>query len=209
MSKKSFSEEREKHLAELCCKLDAARDLSVKEIAARVREIGFECIHCGECCCGEDNSVVVFPFEIRRILAATGDSWLQTVKPPLIGEWDCKGHFHTLEWRVKKDGRSCKFYVGKCKIYDVRPILCSTYPFYMDDGILRFSECRGLGRKIGIKESEEIAVLLIERYLTETLEAIALLEKYEDFERGLPSKNGACIVHDSEGLHRISWKHLD
>ncbi len=204
MSLKGFSEEKKKHLAELRHKLDAARVLSKDKLAAQIREIGFECIRCGECCTGEDNSVVAFPFEIRRILASTGDTWLETVEPPRIGEWDRQGDFHTLEWRIKKDGASCRFYTGRCKIYEARPLLCSTYPFYLDNGVLHFSECRGLGRKIGMKESEEIAARLVERYITETAEAIALLERYEDFERGKPSKNGAYIVHDSEGEHRIS-----
>jgi len=204
MNLKSFPEEKKKRLEELRCKLESARGISAENLASQIRQIGFECKRCGECCTGEDNSVVVFPFEVRRILAATKESWQKTVEPPVEGEWDESGNFHTLEWWLKKENGFCKFYSSEgCRCYESRPFLCRTYPFYLDDGILCFSECRGLGQRIGIKESQEIAAKLIERTVTEILEAIALLEKYEDFERGRPSVSGACIVHDSEGEHRI------
>ena len=92
---------------------------------------------------------------------------------------------------------------AECKIYGSRPGICSTYPFYLDRGILHLSECRGLGGKIEPDEAKEMACSLISRYITEIREAIALLEKYEDFERGGPGEGGRCIVHDSEGEHCI------
>lgn len=207
MKLKSFPEEKKKRLEELQSKLELVRGISAENLASQIRQIGFECKRCGECCTGEDNSVVIFPFEARRIQTAIGEPWQEIVEPPSEGEWDESGNFHTLEWRLKKEEGSCKFYSHEgCKCYESRPLLCITYPFYIEDGILCFSKCQGLGTKIGIKESEEIAAKLIERNVTETLEAIALLEKYEDFERGRPSANGACIVHDSEGEHRIPWR---
>lgn len=205
---------RERPLEDLHRKLEDAGRISEEELAARIREIGFECTRCGECCTGNDNSVVVYPFEIRRIMAFTGESWLDTVEPPSLGEWDSSGDFHTLEWRIKKCSESCKFYSANCRdreancrIYEIRPLLCSTYPFYLDDGVLRFSECQGLGRPIEPEQAGRIAALLKERNLVEIREAIALLEKYEDFTRGSPGK-GICIVHDSEGEHRIGWDQL-
>ncbi len=46
---------------------------------------------------------------------------------------------------------------------------------------------------------------VIHRSILELMEAIALTEKFEDFERGSKSsKDGVYIVHDSEGEHRIS-----
>ena len=191
---------------ELHKNLEATKRISIEDLASQIRAIGFECLRCGDCCVGEDNSVVVFPFEIRRILAANGVGWLDAVEPPKIGEWDSSGNFHTLEWRIKKDGESCKFHsIAGCKIYHTRPMLCKTYPFYLDDGTLHCSECRGLGKKIGSDESKRIAALVITRSITEIQEAIALLEKYTDFERGSPTKGRAYIVHDSEGEHHITW----
>jgi len=158
MRRKSSTEEL---LSKLREDLLAARGLSTERLAAQIQEIGFQCQRCGECCTGEDNSVVVFPFEIRRILQYMGMDWNDVVEPPQEGEWDSEGVFHTLEWRLKKEDGSCKFYAKwRCKIYGTRPLLCSTYPFYLDSGALRCSECRGLGRKIQPRKAQKIAALL-------------------------------------------------
>ncbi|HEX7444781.1 MAG TPA: YkgJ family cysteine cluster protein, partial [Methanothrix sp.] len=112
-----------------------------------------------------------------------------------------------LEWRLKKEGESCRFFEnGRCGIYPSRPALCSTYPFYLDEGILQHSLCCGIGGVIEPAEGAELAKRVIHRSILELIEAIALTEKFEDFERGDESRNGDgdYIVHDSEGEHRIS-----
>jgi len=197
----SLQEFKDCRIIQLREDLEFAERISVEEVAAQIREIGFECTKCGECCIGDDNSVVVFPFEIRRIIAATGEDWPDTVQPTAEGEWDSQGNFHTLEWRMKKENGSCKFYSnGQCKIYNVRPFICSTYPFYLDNGILRYSECNGLGKEIEPAEAEKIASLVKGRNIVEIREAIALLDKYKDFDRGKAMTKATCIiVHDSEG----------
>jgi uncharacterized protein len=183
----------------------AAKEFSLTKLAALIQERGFHCQKCGECCRGEDNSVVAFPEEIRCIQMATGLEWLEVVSQPEEGEWDKDGCFHTLEWRLRKEGESCRFYQnGRCGIYPCRPMLCRTYPFYLDNGKLMHSECRGLGCKIDSEEAHELAEQLVTRHLLEIREAILLLERYRDFERGEAKRGGGCIVHDSEGEHHIS-----
>jgi Fe-S-cluster containining protein len=204
-SLKKSSAERKEQIKELQRRLEDARKISPKDLAVQIQKIGFRCLRCGDCCTGDENSVVVFPFEIRRVLCITGEAWQDVAEPPTIGDWDNEGDFHTLEWRLKKESGSCKFYSPEgCRIYGARPLLCSTYPFYLDSGVLRCSECCGLGEEIDSTEAEKIAEKLIKRSITEISEAIALLKVYRDFERGQPKKGGACIVHDSEGEHRIS-----
>jgi Fe-S-cluster containining protein len=200
-----MQEMREDRISELNEAFLAAKKLNPAKLAARIWELGFHCLQCGECCRGEDNSVVVFPQEIRQILITTRLQWLDVVSPPTEGEWDKDGCFHTLEWRLKKEGESCRFYQnGRCSVYRDRPLLCSTYPFYLDNGELMCSECRGLGGKMESGEADKMAEQLIMRYLFEIQEAIALLKRYLDFERGEAGKDGECIVHDSEGEHRIA-----
>jgi Fe-S-cluster containining protein len=195
---------KEKQIRDLSIALDAAKRLSSDQLAKEISDIGFKCQNCSECCHGEDNSVVVFPFEIRKILTATKLNWLEVVQPPKEGEWDSSGCFHTLEWRLRKEGVSCLFLQdNRCSIYENRPMLCGTYPFYLNQGILQCSECMGLGSVIDPEDAKRIAMKLLERYITEILEAISLLEKYEDFERGRPRESGKCIVHDSEGKHCV------
>lgn len=201
--------DQEDRISELREAFLAAKRISPAKLAAQIQEIGFSCLKCGECCSGQDNSVVVFPFEIRAIQVATGLDWLDVVSPPEEGERDKEGCFHTLEWRLKKENDSCRFYRnGHCSIYSARPMLCSTYPFYLDNGILQCSECRGLGGRIEPDEALRMAERLILRYLFEIEEAIALLERYQDFERGEARKGGRIVVHDSEGEHRIEGEEL-
>jgi hypothetical protein len=201
--------DRKERISELKEAILAAKRISPAKLAARIGEIGFACQKCGDCCSGDDNSVVVFPREVRAIQGATGLDWLEVARPPEEGEWDREGCFHTLEWRLKKEGASCRFYErGRCSIYRVRPMLCRTYPFYLDNGILQCSECRGLGGKIEACQAEKMAEELIFRYTIELEEAIALLEGYRDFERGEGWKGGGYIIHDSEGEHRIAREKL-
>jgi hypothetical protein len=196
-------------LADLESQLEGAESLSLETIAREIMQIGFRCRRCGDCCQGEENSVAVFPFEIRAIMAETGDSWLETAGPPEEGEWDCEGNFHTLEWRLRKTGRDCKYYSEKgCRIYGVSPLLCKTYPFYLDEGRLRWSECRGLGGEIGTEDSLILAELLKRRQIVEIREAIDLVREYEEFERGEPSPFGRCVVHDSHGVREIGWSEI-
>jgi len=201
----------DERLVALVSRLEAARDLSTEGIAAEIQKVGFRCIECGECCRGEDNSVTVFPFEIKRIVCETGKSWLDVVEPPSLGEWDSERNFHTLEWRLKKEGPSCSYHSGGgCSIYPDRPLLCRTYPFYLEDGELHVSECRGLGGAIEHRAALSLASVIKTRYLTEIEESIELVRRYRDFERGSPSSEGAgvCIVHDSEGEHPIGWDRI-
>jgi Fe-S-cluster containining protein len=200
---------REEIAADLERELLAARNISVEDIASRIEMIGFQCLRCGECCTGDYNSVTVFPFEVRRILKSCGEEWLEAVEPPEVGEWDRQGRFHTLEWRLKKETGRCRYYSeGGCSIYQVRPFICRTYPFYLVKGVLRLSECRGLGKAISRQEAASLAALLKDRYITELEEALALLQNFCDFERGTPIEKGDCIVHDSEGEHRICGRRL-
>lgn len=203
---------KESLIANLKMALVRAEGLCALKLASQIQEIGFQCLGCGECCRGDDNSVIAFPSEIREIMAATDLEWLQVAGPPEEGEWDSSGNFHTLEWRLEKSGLSCRFYKktqcsdekGVCIIYGNRPLLCRTYPFYLDEGKLYCSECPGLGKRIEADEAESIAKELIRRHITEIKEAIALIERYEDFTRGNPREGGDCIVHDSEGEHKLS-----
>jgi uncharacterized protein len=191
-----------------------AKELKVEDLASSIREAGFQCLRCGECCTGEDNSVMAFPSEIRRIMTVTGKAWLEVAEPPKEGEVDVHGNFHTLEWRLRKAGPSCRFYNGcRCLVYEVKPILCSTYPFYLDleDGQLYSSECKGLGKEISLDGSLKLARTLKNRCIFDLEEALTLVKKYEDFERGCDNEllSGFWIIHDSEGAHRIAKRNID
>lgn len=219
--------------------LEYARSLDVDKLASEIEKIGFKCNNCGACCTRQDdvdeygdgwadNAVVVYPFEIRRIMEVTGLSWLEVAKPPASGEVDDKGRMHTFEWhlkqkRIEEHGtvkrqkvQTCRFLKhNRCTIYECRTLLCRTYPFYMSDMKLCVGPCEGLGVSISKRECLKLAGVIKERYVEDMNQMILLLGMFEPY---VSECGGACgrtsvkgsgktveyIVHDSEGAHRIS-----
>ena len=121
-----------------------------------------------------DNSVFIRPEEVSLIAEKTGLSVDEITAPlfPDIFDVSPDGSVFISEDIIRKaleetadqiapDGRirafgrilrrkydgSCRFLSddGKCTIYDVRPLLCRTYPFWVEDGKVIECECEGLG----------------------------------------------------------------
>lgn len=130
---------------------------------------------------------------------------------------DSEGNIHAYGWmlRRKRNG-DCIFLekdTNRCRIYPVRPMLCSTYPFYIEELKMYTCECEGLGEHISTEESRKLADSLLSRYISELEDTLAMYEKYEDFERieedpEIARNNlekGICvyIVHDSKGITKI------
>jgi len=183
--------------------LEYARSLDVGKLSSRIVKIGFGCNNCGACCTRQDevdedgwadNAVVVYPFEIRRIMEVTGLSWHEVVKPPASGEVDDKGRVHTFEWHLRQkyiDGHgvakgqevhACRFLKHeRCTIYEYRPFLCRTYPFYMSDRKLYVGPCDRLCVAISRKECLKLASAIKERYVEDLNQMILLLEKFEPY----------------------------
>jgi len=183
--------------------LDSAILIDVNNLANQIRNIGFKCKRCAQCCKEEygDNTVSIFPYEIRSICEKTGLEMKDVVIPTPSEDRDREGNIHTFEWILKKNGDCIFLEKSLCKSYDCRPHICRTYPFYLLDGRLMVSECSGIGASISQEESLELAFLLKERYITEIKEAIALIWKFNGFN---PGGCGNVCVHDSEGEHWIS-----
>ncbi len=113
---------------------------------------------------------------------------------------DTSGNIHTFEWILKKNGDCTFLDKGLCKIYECRPYICSTYPFYLLEGQLMVSECEGIGNVISDEDAMKLAALLKERYIADIRESIVLLEKFRGFK---PGGRGNLCVHDSKGEHWI------
>jgi Fe-S-cluster containining protein len=182
--------------------LDKALSIDQKQLADEITSIGFKCKKCAQCCREEygDNTVFIFPFEIRLICEKTGLVQDDFVTPAPSDDKDAEGNIHTFEWVLRKK-RDCIFLKkGLCEIYDCRPYICKTYPFYLLDGRLVVSECSGLGGEISNAERLKLAVMLKERYVTEIREMISLFENFKGFN---PGCKGKICVHDSEGEHWV------
>lgn len=187
--------------------LDEAFKIDENRIADKIKSTGFKCRNCARCCKSEfgDNTVAVFPFEIRRICEKTGLDRDNVVIPTPSQDKDSAGNIHTFEWVLRKKGDCIFQKSGLCRIYECRPYICKTYPFYLLEGRLMVSECMGIGGEINKKESLMIAASLKERYITEIKEMISLFEKFKGFNSG---GRGIC-VHDSEGEHWVDAETRD
>jgi Fe-S-cluster containining protein len=130
---------------------------------------------------------------------------------------DFEGNIHVFGWvlRCKING-DCIFLekgTGRCRIYPVRPMLCMTYPFYIEELKLQTCECEGLGYPISAEDSRKLAEKLLCRYVSELEDIQAVYENYVDFRRGdngpeltkMNLEKGGCtyVVHDSTGLAKI------
>lgn len=182
--------------------LSKAAMIDKNAIADKIKSIGYKCLLCAKCCMEDygDNTVSVFPFEIRRISEKTGLKWEDIAVPAPSEDRDAAGNIHTFEWVLKKKGDCVFLDKGLCKIYEYRPYICSTYPFYLLEGRVMVSECEGPGNAISDEDAMKIAALLKERYMAEIRESIALLEKFRGFK---PGGRGNICVHDSEGEHWV------
>ncbi len=215
--------------------LEAAKSIDPEEIASQICDIGFSCNMCGKCCRREDgdNTVIVNPAEIELISEHTGLEQQKiaiplTEYPGILPDReylednreliDAEGSFHTFGWKICQKGNGdCSFIRergedNRCSIYEVRPMLCSTYPFYMQEGKLRVSECEGIGNPISVSKTRKLAEEVLLRYISEIEETLLLYERYEGFQKGPENLNKAFenilegiinyIVHDSRGSHR-------
>jgi Fe-S-cluster containining protein len=130
---------------------------------------------------------------------------------------DFNGNIHAFGWilRQKRNG-DCIFLekgTSRCRAYTVRPMLCRTYPFYIEELKLQTCECEGIGYHISAEDSLKLAESLLFRYISELEDMLAMYEKFVNFRRGekgleLARKSleeGICtyIVHDSTGSNKI------
>jgi Fe-S-cluster containining protein len=121
----------------------------------RLTTLRFECTGCGACCHGDSESYIgVSAAESERIRDYLGLSpaWFRRrylVRVAGIGR----------SIRLEADGR-CTFLDadGRCRVYPVRPVQCSTYPFWPEVVATRGAwrsearRCEGIGRGPGVAQ---------------------------------------------------------
>lgn len=130
---------------------------------------------------------------------------------------DFEGSIHAFGWALRrKTNGDCIYYsenIGRCGIYPVRPMLCRTYPFYLEELKLQTCECEGLGYPISPENSRKLAEKLLYRYFSELEDTLAVYENYVDFRTGdngpelakqnLEKGRYTYVVHDSTGIAKI------
>ncbi len=171
-----------------------------KELARRIREIGFYCTRCGDCCSGsgtDANLVMVTPEEIDRISRGAGESPDRFTEPypEYIGTGS--GGSITFERCLRRSHSGCTFLSGNsCTVYPHRPWICRTYPFMLDDDELRVFACNGLGKRITADEAGELAHLLLKRREEERKEE----ERVRQILASVPVPEGKRVLIDGRGM---------
>lgn len=136
-------------------------------LAGRIREIGFSCTRCGDCCAaraGDNNLVMVSPGEVRRISAHSRLRPDEVAEPYPESVTLPGGTSLTFGWALRRPGGDCRFYGGgRCHVYASRPWICRTYPFMLDGEDLLVFPCRGIGGQIHGEDAGAIARDLIAR----------------------------------------------
>jgi hypothetical protein len=142
-----------------------------EKLAGAIREIGFSCIRCGDCCRGTEedaNLVMIVPAEIDDLARETGSKADDFSKPYPEKVQIPGGGSITFEWCLKRTTGGCIFLDGThCTAYSSRPWICRTYPFMLSGDRLSIFPCKGIGKEISPRGAEEIAGLLIARRTAE------------------------------------------
>ena len=115
-----------------------------------IREVGFECDFCGQCCTSEFNDhVFLLDEDAERIIENVGKESLRPA--PYYEFCDNLGRFYVMGYALKsKPGGHCIFYTGgRCEHYSIRPWICRIYPYTLhreedEDGINDFRYVAGL-----------------------------------------------------------------
>ena len=166
-----------------------------------IRETAFICRRCNACCTEREpgsNLVLVSPKEVRVIMAGTGLSFDEIAEPypDTIREGDRE---YTFAWALKREGGRCMFLgLDTCSIYEVRPWICRTYPFMLDQGKLIISPCNGTGT--GDPDDRDQAAVILHDLLSRQKEED---EENERIAKILPTvciPPGQRVVIDCEGM---------
>ena len=152
-----------------------------------------------------DNSVFLLPAEIDLIAQKNGSNRSDFILPlfpdfysvcddgtvfadfekvceaaaSLKDQTDEFGRIHTFGWMLRrKENGACLFlddFSKKCGIYNCRPKLCRTYPFYLEDAEVTDCDCGSIGRidKTGAEDSIHLTESLLDR----------AVEEYTDLEK--------------------------
>ena len=117
----------------------------------------FECQGCGACCTGDPGTVYVGPDEINRIAGYLGLDAAAFKETYLYAYKD--------SFSIREDHHgNCLFFHHQCAIYPVRPLQCSTFPFWFSN--LRSQagwdalqhQCPGIGQGRLYSKQEIIAL---------------------------------------------------
>jgi Fe-S-cluster containining protein len=129
----------------------ALEAFSLDELTEIIRDVGFSCDLCGQCCTRRFNGhIFLFTDEADKI-RAIDPSALEP--PPVYDTCDQNGVLYVSGYTIRSkndQSGSCWFFEGgKCQIYNERPGICRTYPYMLhrepdEKGVLDWRQISGL-----------------------------------------------------------------
>jgi len=118
----------------------------------------FECARCGACCGGEEGNIWITDADVER-MAKLIDTAVQEFRARYVKD---VGARKSLK---EKPNGDCVMYENGCRVYEVRPAQCASWPFWLGNlgsedewrGIA--ARCPGAGRgcRYSREEIERIA----------------------------------------------------
>ena len=133
----------------------------------RRQALHFQCTQCGACCSGNaDYHVFIDAFRAEKIRGFMGLSraWFRRRYLAMVDDM--------LVLQSRDDGRCILLGKdGRCRVYPVRPVQCSTYPFWPE--LLKTAGAwrQEGGRCEGINNGAAVPVHVIEQALRRCLDA--------------------------------------
>ncbi|PKL60886.1 MAG: Fe-S oxidoreductase [Methanomicrobiales archaeon HGW-Methanomicrobiales-4] len=139
----------ERELSRLILERDLLQKYQVEELAEIIKDVGFSCTQCGDCCTTRQNGhVFLLQSDTDRALKICSDS---LIPAPFFEICDKAGRFYVSGYalRTKTDGSCVHLSEGRCRIYQDRFSICRIYPYMLhrepdEKGRLIFRQISGL-----------------------------------------------------------------
>ena len=153
--------------------------------AEEILESGFSCARCGWCCrenfniritrdiLRPSNAISIFPDDIRHIASGTR---LKLDEIALPDSYSCLSdgvNLLAIGWILRRnDEGECVFYrEGSCTIYELRPMICRCYPYFLDEKCnIEVLHCERHGNKMS-EQSSTVMGHLVKRYELKKLQS--------------------------------------
>lgn len=140
----------------------------VEELAEIIRDVGFSCTFCGNCCrAGQNGHVFLLEKDTARARVICPEA---LIPAPFFEVCDREGNFYVSGYalRTHPDGSCIHLEANRCRIYKDRFAICRIYPYMLhrepdEKGRLAFRQISGLNehgeyhQEISLEESRMIA----------------------------------------------------
>jgi len=142
-------------------------DYPEEELAAIIREVGFSCTLCGNCCTtGQNGHVFLLDSDTERAQQICANA---LIPAPFFEICNREGIFYVSGYalRAHTDGTCIHLTDKRCQIYENRFSICRVYPYMLhrehdDKGILAFRQISGLNEHgeyhMPITEEESLTI---------------------------------------------------